>query len=63
MMKGNNSFSFNEATMIQIVQYYLDNKLLQEINQKVTSVREDRTTSYATTFTITVEETPTNAQP
>ena len=29
-MIGNNEFHFNESTMIEIVQYYLDNKLLNK---------------------------------
>lgn len=40
-MTGTNSIEFNEATMIEIVQFYLDNKMLNkdELSPKVVSVR------------------------
>lgn len=39
-MRGHNKIQFNAASMIEIVQYYLDNKMLnpQEPRPKVTSV-------------------------
>lgn len=54
-MIGSNKIKFNEATMIQIVQYYLDNKLLNkdEKSPKVSSVKGESSEGM---FTISLSE-------
>lgn len=55
-MKGNNSLEFNEATMMEIVQYWLDNKFLNrdETSPKVAGVWVD-TFGAAPVFEIRLE--------
>jgi hypothetical protein len=38
MMKGNNELHLNEATMIEIVQMWIDKELLPGASNKVTSI-------------------------
>ena len=52
-MKGNNSFTLNESTMIEIVQQYLDREFVQDRAPKVTSVSFKNTNA---TFLVKVEE-------
>ena len=55
-MIGSNSMELNEATMIVIVQYYLDNKLLNkdESSPKVTGIRRVVSPGGSDTFVVTL---------
>ena len=57
MLIGSNSIEFNEATMVLMVQYYLDNKLLNkdEKSPKVISVSAERGVGLSSTFQVRLE--------
>ena len=57
MLIGNNSIEMNEATMMLVVQYYFDNKLLNkdERKPKVTAVKPTSNGGYNNGFKIDFE--------
>ena len=64
MMRGNNELHVNEATMIEALQEWLDNRVLvsRRGTSKVTSVHEDPRNSYGgRIFIIKTEEAKTDA--
>jgi hypothetical protein len=58
MLKGNNELVLNTATMIEIVQYYLNNKLLNkdEHAPKVTNFAMSRGNSLDNTFVVSLAD-------
>ena len=57
-MRGNNILSLNEATMIEVVQYWLDNKALnpQERSPVVKGVKKQANTFDTPVFDIQLAE-------
>jgi hypothetical protein len=52
-MKGNNSMELNEATMIEVVQFWLDNKMFREnAAPQVTAVKTSPDSGYTRLFKI-----------
>jgi hypothetical protein len=54
-MKGSNQFELNEATMCEIVQYWLDEVFLRESNKVTVTSVEKSSGSYDAGFTIKVK--------
>lgn len=56
-IKGVNTFEFNTATMIEIVQHYFKTVLFADGKSPIVSNVEHTKQGYALTFTITTGET------
>lgn len=56
-MTGANEMTLNEATMVEIVQYWFDNKFLNkdEPRPKVTSFKQGNSGRYDAAYTVTFD--------
>ena len=53
-MKGNNEFRFNQGTMIDAMQHYLE-KIMQPPVPTVTSVKQDSKSTFGDVFIVEVK--------
>ena len=53
-MRGSNEFKFNQATMIDAMQHYLE-KIMQPPVPIVTSVKQDSKSTFGDVFTVEVK--------
>lgn len=54
-MIGTNTLQFNESTMCEIVQYWLDNKLLNPNNHSPVVMQVKASGEFSPTFSITLQ--------
>lgn len=56
-MKGRNTLTINEATLIEAVQFWLDSEVWKDGNDKhVTSVRPSESSQYSRTFVVEIDD-------
>lgn len=54
-MKGLNELNLNEATMIEAVQFWLDNQWASSVAPRVINVKPDSNGGYSCIFIVTLE--------
>lgn len=62
-MKGNNSFEWNHATMVEAVQHYLDTILLKEAGTQVVTLVKSKADGHGAYFAIEVKAADNGTEP